>query len=619
MTTGKETAHPANLLLTFIQYSILSVVWFALIVFFAENFAITPFWIVVVSVYLFSIPIILCGIYGNTINQIRSLHLFDKKGWIFRFIASRPLKILFWVCWALCTSFFILVQFHTFSRLEWGLFFLVIPVFWLVFIKVQKAISHELKPYLVYGMALSWSRRLCPLIMLLLYVIFHLFFSETITFNSLEEAIKSKQDVVADMTGSALVQEVSQYLAVYEGIKAYALSRLGSQEALLPVILLGFGNLVIFYNACAVLTCFLIPAKEYRRIFGPLSDAAVPEAVPWSRIAVISAVTAFLSLFIYLPSFSYVELYFQQTPELSLNRKKAQIFTVQKLEQIDETFFKEGTIDKLQKARIEALHKTEVALVRLEGQTDRAFDRMEANVDNYLDWYYSLVGEYTRIGNLLVGELENYMVEKLKTTLQQGDAFQEVQASLDQLFIDYENAQKVYQNAVQEIMNENRVVDKEPGFRVVKKIAMEDVFNLPIHQDMVDLQNRLVFGVTGGAVAGVLTAVIVKKILGKVMGKNLIKIAAKTLSKIVISKTAGTATGAGAGAAIGAVIGSVVPGPGTAAGAAIGGVVGGIVVGVSVDKILIELEEAMSREKFKGEMLSAIQDARLEVKDMLRL
>ena len=35
-----------------------------------------------------------------------------------------------------------LVQFHTYTRLEWGIFFLVIPVFWVVFRALRKSIRH---------------------------------------------------------------------------------------------------------------------------------------------------------------------------------------------------------------------------------------------------------------------------------------------------------------------------------------------------------------------------------------------------------------------------------------------------------------------------------------------
>jgi phage tail tape-measure protein len=90
------------------------------------------------------------------------------------------------------------------------------------------------------------------------------------------------------------------------------------------------------------------------------------------------------------------------------------------------------------------------------------------------------------------------------------------------------------------------------------------------------------------------------------------------LLKVVLGKTAGTAAGASVGTSVGAFVGSVVPILGTAAGAVVGGVAGGIIAGVSVDKLLLELEELIGREAFKATILEAIQGARSEFKAQLR-
>ena len=420
------------------------------------------------------------------------------------------------------------------------------------------------------------------------------------------------------MTGSALVQEVSRYLAFYDGVKSYALGRLGALDALWQLALLSIGNLVIFYNAGAILSCFLIPGVEYRRVFGPLSDADRPQPVPFSRIAAISAVTAFLTLFIYLPLFCYIEIWVQQTPEVVKARQHAESWAIPKLEQIGDGFFKEGTIAQLEMAKIEALHTVEISLIHLEAQTDRAFDRLKGNVDQYLDWYYSLVGEYTRIANLLVGELQDYMVKKLEESLQQGDAFKEVEVALNSALSEYGTARQLYQQAAEKILNENRATPAGSSFQVVQKVSLKEMLDPPIHQDMIGMQHRLMAGGVSGAAAGAVTAVVVKKIIAKIMGKNALKLAAKALTKVVVSKTAGSIGGAGVGAAAGAAIGSVVPFLGTAVGAVIGGIVGGIIVGVTVDKMLIELEEVINRDEFKREIISAINEARMEFKAKLR-
>jgi hypothetical protein len=595
-----------------------SILWSTFTFLIAMEFATNQFWIVVLSVFLFGLPIALCGVYASTIRQIRRLHIFANRGRLYRLFSGRPLKVILWAFWALLTSFFMLVQFHTYGYLDWFIFFLIIPVFWFVFTVLRKVIGHEIKPYLITSMALSWSRRLCPVLMLVGYVFLNLYFGETTDYPSLEAAIGAKKAAVADMTGSALVFEVSQYSAFYDGVKAYALGRLGALDALWQLVVFSLGSLVVFYNACAILSCFVIPGMEYRRVFGPLSDADQPPPVPLSRMAAISAVAAFLTLFIYLPLFCTMEMWVRQTPEMVEVRQNAETWVIQKVEKIGDEFFREGTILQIEKAKVEALRHVEVSLTRLEGQADRAFDRLEGNVDVYLDWYYSLVGEYARIANLLVGDLEDYMTEKLEECLQQGDAFQEVEASLNRALSEYKGAQKVYQQARKRIMNENRVTTDGSPFQVVQKMSLKDVLNPPIHQDMIRLESRLIAGGGAGVVAGTVTTVVIKKVIAKVMGKNVVKLAAKALSKVVVGKAAGSVGGAGMGATVGAAIGSVIPFVGTAAGAIIGGILGGIAVGVSVDKLLIELEEAVNREEFKQEILSAINEARNEFKANLR-
>ena len=602
----------------FTAFFLKSMGWCAFTLVMATQFATNHFWVVVLSVFLFSVPIALCGIYANTIRQIRRLHIFADRGRLFRLFSGRPLRVILWICWALVTSFFMLVQFHTYNRLEWGVFFLVIPIFWLVFSGLRKVIAREIKPYLITSMALAWSRRLCPVVMLLAYVVLTGYFGDAIVYPSLADAINAKKVAVADMTGSALVQEVSQYLAFYDGVKAYSLGQLGALNALWQLAVLGIVNLVVFYNACAILSCFLIPGVEYRRVFGPLSDADRPHAVSLSRIAAISAVTAFLALFIYLPLFCYIEAWVQQKPEMAEARQTAETWVIQKVEKIGDEFFKEGTILQLEKAKVEALHHVEVSLAHLDAQVDRAFDRLEGNVDAYLDWYYSLVGEYSRIANLLVGELEDSMTEKLEECLQQGDAFKEVEASLNLALSEYQDAQEAYRKTAERIMAENRIISDVSAFHIVQETSLKDVMNPPIHQDMIHLETRLMAGGGAAIAAGAVTTVVIKKIIAKIMGKSVVKLAAKALSKVVVSKTVGSAGGAGVGAAAGAAAGSVIPFLGTAAGAVIGGIIGGIVVGISVDKLLIELEEAVNRDEFKREILFAINEARREFKAKLR-
>lgn len=598
-------------------FTFLALLWAALIFVIAREFAAHNIWVVVLGVWTFSIPLMLNGLYAGTVRQIRRVALFAHRGWFYHLISGRVLKILFWFCWAVGSSFFMLIQFHTYSELEWAAFFLVIPVFWLVFVLCRALIARELKPYLVTGLALTWARRICPLLMLLVNAGLILHLAAPPEYPSIPAAIADHKSATATMTGSALVWEAAQYLAVYDGLKAYALGRIGQVDALPALALFALGGLVVYYNACAMLSCFLIPLTEYRRVFGPLTDDDLPPPVPAVRMAAVAAVFTFVSLFLYLPTFSALENVIRFSPEPRQVREQAEAWAVPRLEQIDNLLFRPGTIEQVRQATLEALRQAETSLAHLEGQADRAFDRMEANVDAYLDWYYSLFAEYARIANLLVGELEAYMTEKFEEKLRLGVNMDGLEQALQAALREHDAARRAYQEKVQRIMAENRV-DPAPGsrFEVVRQVCLLN------HDDLIGLRSRMLAsgagGVAGG-VSGVLSAVMVKKIASKVAGKSVFKLAAKSAAKLAAGKAAGSAGGAAAGAAAGAAIGSVVPILGTAAGAVIGGIVGGVATGLAVDKTLLALEEAVSRDEFKREILASINEMRQEFKAKLRM
>lgn len=600
-----------------LPYFIKASIWALLLYYAANAFATYSFWVVSLSVFVFSLPIALSGIYSSTVSQIQRLESFAHRGFIFRLFSGRLFKVIFWVCQAVVMAFLVLIQFHSYSRFEWLIFFAVIPVFWLCFVLCRNIVKNEYRTYLVTNKALSWSRWLCAGVMVLLYVAVSLGVADSAQYASLTEAIAAQQTTVQDMTGSALVHEISNSLAYYDGAKDYALSRIGQQDALTALALLGIGSFVLFYNAGAMLSSLLISGNEYRRVFGPLSIADQPAAVPLSRITITIAVTVFISLFVYLPLSAYLEAWAQQSTNVTTWRSE-QARLVVRLEQIDNTYFREGTFAALDQARIDALNRVDLSLASLQAQADLAFDQLEMHVDDYLDWYYSLAGEYARIGSLLTGELEEFMVAKLEESLMQGAAFQELELALNSALGEHEEAQQFYQEAAARIMQQNSIAEPDSSFEVVQTMSLSDALQPPLHKDMIQLQSRLLTSTGSGALAGVLSAVIVQKVIGKVIGKNVFKVAAKALGKVVVSKSVGAVAGAGAGAGTGAVIGSVVPGIGTLVGAAIGGIVGAIAVGLTVDKVIIELEEFVKRDEFKLEILSAIEEARVEFRSSLQ-
>lgn len=584
---------------------------FGFIAFYVTNkFSVNSLWVVILGVLIFSVPIILCGIYTSTIRQIRRLAIFKEKGLIYRFVSSRFLKAFIWILWAISTSFFMLIQFHTYSKLEWFIFLLVIPCFWFIYLSCRIFIVREIVPYLSTDIALRWARVLCPLAMLIIYFVFFIHFETLPEYQAIPEAIDAQKIKIEQLSGSAITREASQFFALYDGIKAYILGQSGGSESISGLLLLTFGKFIVFFNACAILSCFLIPRTEYRRVLGPLTDADTPPPLSTSQILSVSAIFTFLTIFIYSPIFIYLETWVEQkSVRMNEDRKKIEKIAI---DLIDDEPYKKGTIEKLHKAKLKALPDIDAIQNDLEEKLDLGFQRLESRVDLFLDWYYSLLGEYTRISKLLVGQLEEDMKRRFQESLEQGgNPFMEYESAINNLLAMHEEAKNNYLEKAHKIMQKNRIDLADATYVTNDQISLIDALDLPIHQeDFINFQQRL----GGGSAAGMVTAIIV----GKVAGKSIFKFAVGILFKAVASKAAGAAVSAGAGAATGATIGSIVPGLGTAIGAVIGGIAGGLAAGIAIDKTLIELEEAISREKFKNEILSAINETRLEFKEKLR-
>ena len=125
-------------------------------------------------------------------------------------------------------------------------------------------------------------------------------------------------------------------------------------------------------------------------------------------------------------------------------------------------------------------------------------------------------------------------------------------------------------------------------------------------------ERMTVAGVVG--IAGLTRGVTIgARIASKIAGKQVFKLAVEAVVKMAVKRTIGGGGGTAAGAAVGAGVGSAVPVVGTAAGAVVGGIVGGVGAWFATDYVAIKLEEHISRESFKKEILSGVNAQKAEM------
>lgn len=564
-----------------------------------------PVWSVVLGVIIVSAPIFIGQAYSSTVGRIYRLQAFRDRGMIFHLLSGRILRLVFWLFWSVFAAYFLLVNFSAYHGWQWVPIGLVIPVFWFYYTVTSRLVAREMKPYLVADRAIRGARWLATATMILISFAALWYFGSEGSIRTFSEAIDAQEKSIGRIEGSDLVYWTYQGLAIFAGAKAYLIGAGVSGDMFKALFTMLVGEGLIYYSICQMLSVALIPGAELRRVFAPLSSSETPSQVPPRRIALISAVVTFLGLFVFLPGITHLDYMLAKNPHASSERERGEPASV-KVERIGQFFYREGANRQGEQLKVAFAAASTLYQTELRKDADSAFRIMELSVDDYLDWYYSLGGEYSRLAKMVTGELENHMREKLKEHLERNKPFQAFTETLNKRSATMRKDE--YSQKLQTILDQNRVELPLDQLTVVKQTSREDFLKMPAHFDVTTFEQRL----GSSAVAGTLTTLIAGKVIAKATGKGVLKLGAKAAMKMAASKAGGALGGAAAGAAAGATIGSVVPILGTAAGAAIGGVIGGVATGVAIDKGMIELEELLGREKFKAELMGAIGEAKSE-------
>ena len=585
------------------------VLWLLVTYVLAGSFAGGVLWHALVAIVVIALPLVCFVLYQRVMARTLRHLQYRRTSLFYRIFSGRLVSLVVALLTGLPGAVFLLIRLHVFSWQQWLLMLCAAPVFWIVYHWVHGLTATQYRPWLVTMRALGWSRILTPALLSLVYLLLtFLVASDVPDAGTLADAIERSRMQVADLQGSVALRFTGEMLMIADGMLDYAIHYRSAGNSYLMWLAAAFDAWLVFWLACTVFSAFMLPAPEWRRILVPLTDSSTPPAVSTQDLVLGSAVASFLLLFVFLPLVALIETEARNNQPV---QRAPEVFVLQ-LERIGDDWYKPGTSQQLEQARTQVLDESGAALQDLRTTLDIAFNAVESNVEIYLDWYYSLGGEYARIGHLLSGDLEQYMADRLIDSLQWGDVFGPVQTALDAALDGNALAAERYAVLARSILAGNRV---DPGTRKVEpllQLELASVLEAPVHRDLINLQSRLLAGSSGSAVAGVMTGAVAAKLGSRMITKGSFKLAAKALGKLLASKTAGASLGAGAGAAAGAAAGSVVPGIGTAIGAIIGGIAGGLMVGIGIDKALIEFEEAVSRESFRTELLATIEEVRNE-------
>ncbi len=225
---------------------------------------------------------------------------------------------------------------------------------------------------------------------------------------------------------------------------------------------------------------------------------------------------------------------------------------------------------------------------KIEYEINQAFVPVYNNIDTFLDFHYSVIGEYTELVGAATNEIGNTIKDKLF-----GEAFdnnlEQVKGQVNQKYI--------------EILKEHFDQIDAIATKNINKTLNSKIFSR-LNDDIQQRTSSQILKL--GSIIGTATTV---KIIGAVTAKIIAKTATKLATKTAIKTTAKT-TASGTAATVGLSCGPF---------AWICSPVLAGVVWFGTDAIIVTTDEYMNRDKFKQEIITMLDNQKQELTDNMQL
>lgn len=527
--------------------------------------------------YAVSIPILafigaIPMMYLSTLKKRRFLFELKENNNI-PFIHGRFFSYLFIFIISFCAAFIIPVKLYVINFDELIALLPLPLIYILIYFYVKKKSVSLVKDEFINYRTIQITNILSSIIASILFVAIIYILND----------VQLPQRSIPDLKSNPIAYAISEFIFMEDKITNAIFEASG--KSLIAAVLLFFYNGLIFYFLTNYFSFFYMKKDEIRLIFYPLNSN---EIKPINKFLYYFIFTLFL-LFIYPPIFAYIQSNIQNYYYII---DKAKAIASVSVELIDGITYKEGTINKIQQEKEKLSGKS---IEELNDAVNKTFDNMINNVDNYLDWYYSLSAEYSRIIKLLSGSLDDYMKDKLQEYITPKDDI--LPESIDNLT----SSINEFRNSVSKILNENKVEYKEGTYYVTNDINLDEIYESAELTGILNLQKRLGITAGGSIAAGALAGTVASKIATKTTFKT----ATKALGKVAIQKGLSAGIGIAAG-----VISSFFTSP-------VGGIAIGTAAGVAIDKGLLTLEEMVSKEDYKNEIISSLNESRNEYLNLI--
>ncbi|GAA9834722.1 hypothetical protein VN0545_03800 [Helicobacter pylori] len=213
---------------------------------------------------------------------------------------------------------------------------------------------------------------------------------------------------------------------------------------------------------------------------------------------------------------------------------------------------------------------------KVDAQIDNLFDSIENNVDKFLDWHYSLKGNYSELALLVAKKLglsvEDALFNKLQEKLLGADYKQRLQTMTDNISDAFISLLRQHKKDTEKIATQ--------GVADIPQV-MESLKNIDDRTER-DLKLKMGFAAAIGATAGVGAGKLMKRLVPKLVEKLGTKLGAKFLVKFGIA-------------------------------------VGGVLSTLGADAAFNYIDEWLHRDDFKKEILNNINEMKKNLKESYKI
>lgn len=260
-----------------------------------------------------------------------------------------------------------------------------------------------------------------------------------------------------------------------------------------------------------------------------------------------------------------------------------------------------GAQQQLDAASREAL---DGAMRGIDGGLERAFAAAEAGIDKYLDWYFSFIGSYTRMGALVIPGLEQHMRERFGALVFADSGFEQQLASL---------GSEADAQLLARIATEAEAI----GSGFAQQLALRPCLQQTLRPAALPgLQHDAMRMALSAAVALPLS----RAVLGLALraGAAVMAQASARLTVKAAASAAGATTGKrGASVLLSAGAAGAVCAPGGPLALACAAVAGAI-TWLGVDLAMMAIDEALFRQSLRAELVEELQAQRQPLREALR-